>query len=93
MDREIVNQPERILYVAARKIGLIFDDPATVRHRSALGFLDVADRHFQNWPERRPAFDKQVDVFAMQPIGNNLGYVPTTAPAVLLGLPSALGDE
>jgi len=63
---KVVNQAERILDVAARKIRLILDYGATAVYQPNPGFFDVWDGHLQHRAERRTALNKQVDVLAMQ---------------------------
>jgi hypothetical protein len=38
---QVVNQAERIVHVAARKIWLVFDDFTTVLHEPELGLLSI----------------------------------------------------
>src|SRR5271165_4614660 len=66
LPREVVNEAERISDVASRKIRLILDDFATGLYEPEPGFLDVINRYFQNWSQRRAQFDEQVDVRAVE---------------------------
>jgi hypothetical protein len=86
---KVVNQAERILDVAARKIRLILDYGATAVYQPNPGFFDVWDGHLQHRAERRTALNKQVDVLAMQvdQVGRLAGDLARTRAAGRRTLP------
>src|SRR6516165_12542236 len=64
--RQVVNQSEGISNVAPRKVRLILHDCAPILYEAGFGLFDAFDGYFEDWPERRITFDKQVNMLAVQ---------------------------
>jgi hypothetical protein len=76
---DVIEKAVAVADIAARDIGLVLDDRASIGQEAVLGSLNAVHGYFEDWTNRGPLLDEEGDVFAVKAdhVGLFTGYFKT----------------